>query len=259
VKPVNLLPEGERSRRTAQAAPGNASYIVLGVLGALLLAMVGYVMTQNQISSRTSEIARAEQEKAVAEQRASRLAAFGDFAEIKETRVRSVTELAESRFDWERLMRELSLVLPEDTWLTDLTASASPEAAAAGTGGATTPSATTGATTPGATTPGAAAASGPTVTIGGCSKSQEKVAVTLVRLRKLYRASDVQLNESAESETAETPGTAGAQPTSDPATAGTSGECAFFAFEAIVSFDPSATAVPGTEKPGVPAELGGGS
>ena len=31
----------------------------------------------------------------------------------------TVTSLADSRFDWERVMRELSLVLPADVWLTE--------------------------------------------------------------------------------------------------------------------------------------------
>ena len=37
-----------------------------------------------------------------------------------------MTSLADSRFDWERVMRELALVLPADVWLTNLTGTASP-------------------------------------------------------------------------------------------------------------------------------------
>ena len=37
-----------------------------------------------------------------------------------------MTSLADSRFDWERVMRELSLILPDDVWLTNLTGKASP-------------------------------------------------------------------------------------------------------------------------------------
>ena len=31
-----------------------------------------------------------------------------------------MTSLADSRFDWERVMRELALILPGDVWLTSL-------------------------------------------------------------------------------------------------------------------------------------------
>ena len=40
---------------------------------------------------------------------------------------RRSTSLAQSRFDWERVLRELAIVIPEDVWLTNLTATVSPE------------------------------------------------------------------------------------------------------------------------------------
>ena len=242
MRPVNLLPERDRARRPASDHPGNASYVVLGVLGALLLGVLGYVLTQNQVNSRTSQIAVAEQEKAQAEQRAQRLASFGDFAQIKETRVRSVTDLAKARFDWERLMRELALVLPEETWLTAVSAGASAESAG---GSAPAPAATPGAP---------AAPTGPTLAITGCSKSQERVAVVLVRLRKLHRAVDVQLTESGESETSGT-----VQGSPDSAAVGSVGECSFFTFQATVTLEPSMGDEPEAEKRSVPVTLGGGA
>ena len=45
---------------------------------------------------------------------------------VREQRVATVTSLADSRFDWERVMRELALVLPDDVWLTNLTGKANP-------------------------------------------------------------------------------------------------------------------------------------
>ncbi len=37
-----------------------------------------------------------------------------------------MTSLADSRFDWERVMRELALVIPGDVWLTNLTGTVRP-------------------------------------------------------------------------------------------------------------------------------------
>ena len=250
MRPVNLLPERDRVRRPAPDQPGNASYVVLGVLGALLLGVVVYVVTQNQVNSRTSQIAVAEQERAEAEQRAAGLASFGEFAQIKETRVQSVTELAKSRFDWERLMRELALVLPEDTWLTAVTAASAPQS----TDG-TTPAPPTPATP---TTPGAVATTGPSLSVTGCSESQERVAVVLVRLRKLHRATDVQLTESAESESAGG-AIAGASAPAGPTLAGTDAECSFFKFDATVTFEPGTDDLPEAEELPVPRALGGGA
>ena len=38
----------------------------------------------------------------------------------------TVSSLAQSRFDWERVLRELSLVIPEDVWLVKVTGTVSP-------------------------------------------------------------------------------------------------------------------------------------
>ncbi len=247
MRPVNLLPEGERARR-APSATGNLPYVVLGVLGALLVAMLAYVLTQNQISSKSADISRAQQETQVAEQRAARLGSFGEFSELKETRVRSVTELAQARFDWERLVRELALVLPEKTWLTDLTASTSADE-------------TTGAAPPAPATAGSAAAAetGPSVKLTGCSVSQRRVAIVMVRLRKLYRATDVELSEAAAEESG-SGGGAGPPSSGGPAGAGSTGcPAKTFKFETTVSFAPAAEAVQKVDKRRVPTKLGGGA
>ncbi len=45
---------------------------------------------------------------------------------MRDARVETVTSLAQSRFDWERVMRELSLVLPGTVWLTNVTGTVAP-------------------------------------------------------------------------------------------------------------------------------------
>ena len=249
MRPVNLLPERDRVRRPSAEAAGTGSYVVLGVLGALLIAVLGYVVTQNSINQRTSDIARATQEKQEAEQRVARLGAYGEFAAIKQQRVQSVTQLAQQRFDWERLMRELALVLPEGTYLTDVAASATGQ-----TDGSTPP-----APAPTATgAPAAVAAPSPAVTLTGCSENQEKVAVLLVRLRKLHRASDVKLTESAEEDRAESEGGFTSEPAAAPGAASNTG-CPNYKFDVSVEFAPLSGDEPEAEKRKVPATLGGGA
>ena len=73
----------------------------------------------------------------------------------------TITSLADSRFDWARVMHELALILPSDVWLTSLSASASPTAEAAGGAG-------------GGSLRGAVA--GPALSIAGCARTQDAVA-----------------------------------------------------------------------------------
>jgi Tfp pilus assembly protein PilN len=115
VKPVNLLPESQRRRDPAARA--GSSYVVLGVLAALLLMTLSYVLVSNQVTSRNNEAAAAGAEAERLEAEAGALGSFGDFAQVLQTRATSVRALASSRFDWERLMRELARVLPDEGWL----------------------------------------------------------------------------------------------------------------------------------------------
>lgn len=239
MKAVNLLPAKHRPRTPTGGQQGSA-YVVVGVLGALLVLVLFYVLTVNGLNSKQSAVARAKAETAQAQARAGALGPYGDFSKIKATRVQSVRQLAEGRIDWERLTRGLARVLPDGVWLTSASASASGAPAAAA--GAPAPS------TPGAT-------AGPSVQLSGCAPSQSVIAVTLVRLHELPGAKDVQLNDiSRPAPVADSSGAASAG-------GGSSTDCGQVhgvnaaKWDATVSFDPSAT----TATTGVPRSLGGGA
>ena len=243
MRPVNLLPQNDRAARPAEGL-GGSSYVVLGVLGVLLLAVVAFVFTQNQVNDRTSQIAAAEAEAQKAEQRVASLGAFGSFASVKQQREESVRKLANARFDWERFMRELGLVLPSGTSLLDATAttnvapagSTAPAPAAPTSGGATTPTT-------------------PTAKLTGCADSQPHVATLLVRLRKLAGATEVELTESVEEESG-----AGGAASADSASANnTTCPKGTFKFDVLVTFDVAEDAADETKPDKTPARLGGGA
>ena len=54
VKPVNLIPQDQRRRGTAEG-DGKSAPIVLGVLGVLLAMVVVYVLTSNTVTERKSD------------------------------------------------------------------------------------------------------------------------------------------------------------------------------------------------------------
>jgi Tfp pilus assembly protein PilN len=233
MKAVNLIPTEQRRAQSSGALAGS-SYIVLGVLAVLLLMVAGYVLTSNNVNQRKSDAAEA---KAKADQLEAEVAARGaytNFAQIKDARLASVSTVADTRFDWERLMRELSRVMPSGSWLQTTDASV--------TGNVTGSEPTT--TT---TTTGAPVTPQPKANLVGCTPEQTDVAAMMVRMRALHRVSDVELNESVK-------------------TLGSSGDASvdncghFYKFDITVTFD---AAEPATEAPRgesqVPASLGGGS
>jgi Tfp pilus assembly protein PilN len=224
MKPVNLLPESQRRRSSGD---GKSAYAVLAVLG-LLLAMTGlYVVTANQVTTRTDAAASASAEADAQEAKVASLGAFGDFAQVKQTRVASVRQLAVQRFDWERLMLEMARVLPAKGWL---------QAAEASVDGELDESADEVADE---------VAGGPMAKLTGCLPGQADVADLMLRLRRMYRVEDVTLTEST---------------LEDEKSAPTIDSCGrYYKFDVGVTF----TAITPDEAPvgqgRVPAALGGGS
>ena len=261
---VNLLPEKHRPRKPSGSKRGSG-YVVLGVLGVVLVGMLVYVLTLNSINSSKTKIGEAKAEATRLDAEANSLGAYGDFAKIKAERVKSVQQLAEGRFDWERLVRELAHVLPSDVWLVNASASASGDQAAAAPA-TPAPSGGSAAPAPASATPAPAAggapvlAGGPTLTLEGCATDQSQVAVTLVRLRELQGATDVTLAHSTRGEDAGS-ASSGSTPTpssggTSDASCGTTGGKPNYSFQASVTFAPQQ---PGADGGTVPNRLGGGS
>jgi Tfp pilus assembly protein PilN len=234
VRPVNLLPARYRPR-TGASADSKTTYIALGVLGLLVLAVFGYVMSANKVSAANSEIAQTRQQIAAAEAQAVTLQGFGSFAAVKEARLSAVKSLASTRLDWERLFRELAHVLPQGVWLTGFDGQPGDDGASGG-----------------GTLEG-----GPTVLLSGCAESHRQVADVMVRLRELHVAEDVELTKTSAGDEADEG--AAVVPGAAPAASGDSaGGCAqYYTFEikiTLAAAGPELGPAPAT----VPARLGGG-
>ena len=155
MRPVNLIPPEDRRGDKAPLRSGPLSYIVIG---ALVLALVGVLLvvnTSNDIADKEDQVAQLEADLEAATLEAQRLAPYSEFATLREQREATIASLAQSRFDWERVMRELALVIPEDVTLTNLNGSAFENAE----GSAST-----------------APIGAPNLTISGCAASHESVA-----------------------------------------------------------------------------------
>jgi Tfp pilus assembly protein PilN len=160
MRPVNLIPREERPGERRPLRGGPLAYIVVGALAAALLGVTVLVLTGNQIADRESELAQLQSETAAVETEARALDAYTQFHQLTAQRIATVTSLADSRFDWERVMRELALVLPGDVWLTNLTATASPAVAPEGAASVALRS----------------SVPGPALELVGCAPSQDAVA-----------------------------------------------------------------------------------
>jgi Tfp pilus assembly protein PilN len=180
VRPVNLIPPELRRGDNAPLRTGPLVYIVLGSLVLVLAGVTMLVLTNNKISDRKAEVAQLHREDAAAKAKAERLAAYTQFQTMSEQRLATVQSLADSRFDWERVMRELALILPKNVWLTSLNASASPgESAGEGGGGGLS-----------------ASVQGPSLELSGCTTSQDSVAGFVTALKDIDGVTRVGLESS---------------------------------------------------------------
>lgn len=230
MRPVNLLPARHRPR--SGGGDSRSAYVALGALALLVVAVFGYVITANKVSSRNAEITEARQQIATAQAQSSTLREFGSFAAVKQARLSAVRSLATGRLDWERLFRELAHVLPAGVWLTDFDGRGAPADSSEGTSDAS---------------------DGPQLLLKGCADNHRKVADVMVRLRELHLAEDVELTNTAAPADEEDSRSSGG-------TGDSEGGCdRYYSFEITVTLGAQSPGVDDATAAPVPARLGGGS
>jgi len=126
MRAINLLPRDADARR---GRPPKRQWIVIvpvicvvlvsGVLSMLFLSASGKVKDrQAQLDTLKAELA------AIPTPDVSKVQSQSALVADKDTRIKAVNAALSRRVAWDRIFRELSLVLPSDVWLTDLSASA---------------------------------------------------------------------------------------------------------------------------------------
>jgi Tfp pilus assembly protein PilN len=172
VRAVNLLPRDDRRGRTRQNDPvmiGGVSAVVAvtALIAALfLVSSAGVADKQERLDAAQSELDATPVPPPAPEGNSA-------LQQDKSMRIAALSAALSKRLAWDRVFRELSLVLPEDVWLSTLSAKA-PDGAAA--------------------LPGAPSAG---FTINGQTYSHDGVARLLARLALVPHLTGVQLQHSA--------------------------------------------------------------
>jgi Tfp pilus assembly protein PilN len=180
MRPVNLIPAEDRPGGRRPMRGGPIAYVIVGALAAAVIGVAVLAVTSNQITDSKAEIAKLEEETAAVEARARALDAYTQFHSLREQRFATVTSLADSRFDWERVMRELALVLPGDVWLTNLTGTAGPSVSIDGAAGVSLRS----------------SIAGPALELKGCATGQNAVAGFVQALKQIDGVTRVGMQSS---------------------------------------------------------------
>jgi Tfp pilus assembly protein PilN len=237
MRSVNLIPPEDRRGDRAPMRTGNFTYVLVGGLALLLLVVIATALTSKQISDREAEHQSLQQELDLVTAQAQSLQAFADFRAVQETRTATVSSLAQSRFDWERVIRELSLVLPSDVQLISLSGSVSPAVQVGDSGDV----------------PLRDSIAGPALELTGCAPSEDAVAGLISALEDIDGVTRVGLAASEQQDNTQSAEGAG----DGAAATGSDEECRvadnISKFQIVVAFDAVPTPSTAATAPTVPA------
>lgn len=230
MRAVNLIPSESRRGGTAISQSGAGAYLVLGGLAALVLMLSVYAYEGSKIKSKRAEAAQTSQKAAATQAAAAKLGNYTSFSALKEARIKTVTSIANSRFNWSQAMHDLARVIPPNTWLTSLTGTVSPSVAVNAPGGGG-----------GGGSDLRSAVNAPAIQISGCTTSQPAVAKMMARMRLIDGVDRVTLTSSEKGDEAAVGGGAASDSAAD------SGDCRagsdqYPKFDLIVFFEPLETA-----------------
>jgi Tfp pilus assembly protein PilN len=239
MRAVNLIPGDARRGRAGgpSATPATAAmFALLGLLAVAVAFLTIYVLTNNTIADRKAQVANLQAQVAQEQAAAERLGSYVQFAQLAQTRVQTVREIAAARFNWYSALSDLSRVVPSNTSLQSLSGTVVP-----GAGGATSSSGTGATSVRGDIT-------APAFELTGCTSTQDDVARLMSRLRVINGVTRVTLGTSQKSGGTQG-GTSGTSSTSPASGSGGGQACGNNApsFDIVVFFNP----VPGAGATGI--------
>jgi Tfp pilus assembly protein PilN len=191
MKALNLLPKDTQLAATT-LRPG----VVQGIAVAAALLLVGgvlafYVSGRDEVADRKAQLADREAELTALKARQTPTEADDtSLAGEALARATALSGALQTRMNWDRLLRELSLTLPDTVWFTTMQSATPAPAAPVGDASAA---------------PAPAQAGPSTLTISGYARDQEGVGHLLARLAVIPEFSDVQLTNATQQTIAETP------------------------------------------------------
>lgn len=181
MRAVNLLPRDEQRERLASA---RTSLLLAGggVIVVTAFAMFLASSATGDASDSRTQLQAVETEIANLPKVADAVVTHGTIVRERSDRVAALSAALSTRVPFDRLLREISFVLPGDAWLTQLSATA-PASSVPAVAGAAPPPQTS-------TTPAG-------VSIEGATYSHDSVARVLARLSVVPSLENVRLTSSA--------------------------------------------------------------
>lgn len=181
MRAVNLIPvEDRRGLRGGGSGSGIASYIVLGVLAAVVAMSAAYTLVNRSVSDKRAELSSVQAQVETAQAQVQQYSSYTGFSALRQKRTETVRSLAASRFDWSHALHELARTMPSNAWLTSLKGTVTPGVAVEG----------------GSSDALRSSLQNPALEVLGCTTSQADVAKVISSLRRMDGVERVSLSAS---------------------------------------------------------------
>jgi Tfp pilus assembly protein PilN len=191
MRAVNLLPR--EAKTTSKRLPVVVQLALLAPFVVAAVLTAGYLLASAKVNDKKTTL-QALQDQLGALPPPPRPQLGPQLAVQRDQRIAALSGALQGRLAWDRVLSEISAVLPGDVWLTALTAQAPQTPTATASPATTSTSSTTTTTT--AATPAPAPTGGP-MSMTGYTYSQEGVARLLSRLAVIPSLQNVKLLQSA--------------------------------------------------------------
>jgi Tfp pilus assembly protein PilN len=180
VRAVNLI--GVGAGREGQSA---GPWVVLAVLGLLVVGMLAYVLTNNEIAGDRAQLTSLQTQVQAIQANADAVRPYKEFAALAQARVETIRQLGAARFDWHRTFADLAHVIPGDVALSSLLGTVAPGVGVQGGGSGDTGTLRS-------------ALPNPAIELSGCTAGHDGVARLISRLRSMTGVVRVSLSGSTE-------------------------------------------------------------
>lgn len=117
---VNLLPTGVREKQKSRAA---TAAVIATALGAIALLGFVYVLQAARLSSAESKLQNQQAVNQGIQVKISQLSQYSNLKQELATAQSLVKNLKSSEVLWSGILRDVSMVIPDDMWLTSMTGS----------------------------------------------------------------------------------------------------------------------------------------
>jgi Tfp pilus assembly protein PilN len=138
MRAVNLMPREVANAKSSRLSPPVLTALIVGLIVVLVLG-VGFVRGSAKVAHKRTALDAARAELSLIPAPVAADAASSTLAFERLQRIASLQGALNGRVSWDRVLREISLVLPDDVWLTGLTLQTPVVAAPVPTTGSTTP------------------------------------------------------------------------------------------------------------------------